>query len=44
MTSESAELKRARNRIRQLELEVEILTKASVFLAEEKPHPKGSTR
>lgn len=44
MTSESAELKRARKRIRQLELEVEILTKASVFLAEEKPHPKGSTR
>lgn len=43
-TSESAELTRARKRIRQLELEVEILTKASVFLAEEKPHPKGFTR
>jgi transposase-like protein len=43
-TSESVELRRARKRIRQLELEVEILTKASQFLAEEKPHPKGFTR
>jgi transposase len=43
-TSESAELRRARKRIRQLELEVEILTKASQFLAEDKPHPKGFTR
>jgi transposase-like protein len=43
-TSESAELRRARQRIRELELQVEILTKASAFLAEERPHPKGSTR
>ncbi len=43
-TTESAELRRARKRIRQLELEVEILTKASQFLAEDKPHPKGFTR
>jgi len=43
-TTESAELRRARKRIRQLELEVEILTKASQFLTEDKPHPKGFTR
>lgn len=43
-TSESVELRRARKRIRQLELEVEILTKASQFLTEDKPHPKGFTR
>jgi transposase-like protein len=43
-TSESAELRQARKRIRQLELEVEILTKASKFLAEDMPHPKGFTR
>lgn len=38
-TRESVELHRARQRIRQLELAVEILTKASKFLAEDKPHP-----
>jgi transposase-like protein len=43
-TTESAELRRARKRIRELELQVEILTKASAFLAEERPHPKGFTR
>jgi transposase len=43
-TSESAELRRARKRIRELEMQVEILTKASAFLAEERPHPKGFTR
>jgi transposase len=43
-TSESAELRRARKRIRELELQVEILTRASAFLAEERPHPKGFTR
>jgi transposase-like protein len=32
-TSESAELQRARKRIRELEMQVEILTKASEFLA-----------
>jgi transposase len=42
-TSESVELRRARKRIRQLELEVEILTKASQFLTEDKSHPKGFT-
>ena len=42
-TAESAELRRARRRIRRLELEVETLTKASQFLAEGKPHPQGST-
>ena len=41
---ESAELRRARKRIRELELQVEILTKASAFLAEERPHPKGCNR
>ena len=43
-TGESAELRQARKRIRELELRVEILTKASAFLAEERPHPKGFTR
>jgi transposase len=43
-TRESAELRRARRRIRELEMQVEILTKASAFLAEEGPHPKGFTR
>ena len=41
-TAESAELSRAKRRIR--ELEVEILRKASAFLTEDRPHPKGSTR
>ena len=43
-TGEGVELRRACSRIRELELQVEILTKASEFLAEERPHPKGSTR
>jgi transposase len=43
-TTESAELQRARKRIRELELQVEILTRASQFLTEERPHPKGFTR
>jgi transposase-like protein len=43
-TSESPELRRARQRIRELELQVEILTRASAFLAEERPHPKEFTR
>lgn len=37
-TRESVELRRTRRRIRQLELEVEMLTKASESLAEDKPH------
>lgn len=43
-TSESVELRQARKRIRELEMQVTILTKASEFLAEERPHPKGFTR
>ncbi len=43
-TSESTELGRARKRIRELEMQVEILTRASAFLAEERQHPKGFTR
>jgi hypothetical protein len=39
-----AELRRARKRIRELAMHVEILTNASKFLAEERPHPKGFTR
>ena len=43
-SAESAELSRAKRRIRELEVEVEILKKASTFLGENRPHPKGSTR
>ena len=43
-TSENADLRRANKRIRELELEVEILKRASKFLGEDKPHSKGSTR
>ena len=43
-TKESAELTRANRRIRELETEVEILKRASKFLGEDKPHPKGFTR
>lgn len=43
-TSENADLRRANKRIRELELEVEILKRASKFLGEDKPHPRGSTR
>jgi len=43
-SAESAELSRAKRRIRELELEVEILRKASAFLTEDRPHPKGFTR
>ena len=43
-TKENADLARANKRIRELELEVEILKRASKFLGEDKPHPKGSTR
>ena len=38
------ELSCAKRRIRELELEVEILRKASAFLTEDRPHPKGFTR
>ena len=43
-TSESADLRAARKRIRELEAELAILRQASKFLAEDKPHPKGFTR
>lgn len=42
--AESAELRRARQRIRELEREVEILRVASRLLGQEPPHPKESTR
>ncbi len=43
-TPESAELKAARKRIRELEREVEILRVAGKLLGDEAPHPKESTR
>lgn len=43
-TKEHADLTRANKRIRELEMEVEILKRASKFLGEDKPHPKGFTR
>ena len=43
-TKESAELKKATRRIRELEMEVEILRRASKILGDEGPHPKGFTR
>jgi len=41
---ESVELARAKRRIRELELEVEILRRASKILGAEHPDPKGFTR
>ena len=43
-TKESAELKKAKRRIRELEMEVEILRQASKILGDDRPHPKGFTR
>ena len=43
-TKEGAELKKAKRRIRELEMEVEILRRASKILVSERPHPKGFTR
>ena len=43
-TAESAELAKAKKRIRQLEEEVEILKRAAHLLGQERPHPRGSTR
>ena len=43
-TSESAELRAARKRIRELERELAIIRQAATFLAEDKPRPKGFTR
>ena len=45
VTVESAELKAARRRIRELETELAIIKKAAQFLdPATAPHPKGSTR
>jgi transposase-like protein len=43
-STESAELRQARKRIRELETELAIVRQAAKFLGEEKPHPKGSIR
>lgn len=43
-TSESAELRAARRRIRELETELAIVRQAAKFLDQDKPHPKVSTR
>jgi transposase-like protein len=43
-TKESAELKKAKRRIRELEMEVEILRRASKILGDERPYAKGFTR
>jgi len=43
-TKENADLKKAKRRIRELEMEVEILPRASKILGDERPHPKGFTR
>lgn len=41
-TSESAELRAARKRIRELERELAIVRQAAKLLEEDKPHPKDS--
>jgi transposase len=43
-SSESAELRAARRRIRELETELGIVRQAATFLGEDKHRPKGSTR
>jgi transposase-like protein len=43
-TAESAELRAAHKRIRELEMELAIVRQAATFLDLGKPHPKGSTR
>jgi transposase len=43
-TAESAELARARKRIRELETEVEVLRRAHQLMGKDSTHPKGSTR
>lgn len=42
--SESAELRDARRRIRELETELAIIRQTAKFLGEDRPRPKGSTR
>ena len=43
-TSESAELRTSKRRIRELEAELLIVRQAAKFLDEEGPRPKGSSR
>jgi transposase len=43
-TTESAELRAARRRIRELETEPVIIRQAAKFLGEDRPRPKGSSR
>lgn len=43
-TAESAELRAARKRIRELEEELSIVRAASKLLGQDKPHPKEFTR
>ena len=43
-TKESAEMKKAKRRIRELEMEVEILRQAAKLLGDDRPHPNGFTR
>lgn len=43
-SSESAELRAAHRRIRELETELGIVRQAAKFLGEDRPRPKGSTR
>jgi transposase-like protein len=43
-TTESAELRAARRRIRELETELAIIRQAAKFLGEDRPRPKGSSR
>ena len=43
-TVESRELRKARRRIRELEVEVEILRRANAMLGSESRRPRGSTR
>ena len=43
-STESAELRAARRRIRELETELVIVRQAAKFLGEDRPRPKGSTR
>ena len=42
--AESADLRAARKKIRELETELAIIRQAAKFLGEDKPHPKGFTR
>ncbi len=43
-TAESADLRAARKRIRELETELAIIRQAAKFLGDDKPHPKEFTR